>query len=288
MELTTGIPNLESMSECSIKPYDAIYLGMPYCWEYEGNLIANPDDLRAGAEMVREMGKKAYATTFAVPRNRDLERVYRMIDAAAEVCDGIEASNLGVIRYISKEFPDVRLIAGGLANVYTVSTAEFLYSIGVDRIIPAYELAVEDIEKMKETGVEIEVVVHGKIPVGIGHECFLKRFADAVRKECPKICREEMYFKSEDLVLKPFGHATLSGKDVCMYEHIEVLNFADAFRIEAVSERIGYREKVGTIYRRLLERGFSRSDLELLKSLAENGVANGYYFNRAGQIYVPG
>ena len=288
MELTTNVPNLESMSDCSIKPYDSVYLGMPYCREYEGNLINGGTDLISAVELIHEMRKRAYVTTFAVPRNKDLERVFRSIDVAAGMSDGIEASNLGVIRYITKEYPDVKVIAGGLANIYTASTAELLYSIGVSRVVPAYELSIEDIERIKETGVEVEVVVHGKIPVGIGHECFLKKFSSAVGKECPKICREEMFFRSEDLVLKPFGHATLSGKDVCMYEHIEKLKFADAFRIEAVTERIGYRERVGRIYRELIEKGFSRSDLEELRSISENGFANGYYFNRAGQIYIPG
>lgn len=286
MELTTNIPNLEGMSECSIKPYDGIYLGMPYCWEYEGNFISNLHDLEAGIEILRSLKKKTYVTTFAVPRNKDLEKIYRLVETVSDLCDAIEASNLGIIRYLTKEYPDVKVHAGGLTNIYTVSTAELLYSIGVSRIVPAYELSIEDIEKMKDVGVEIEVVVHGKIPVGIGHECFLKRFSKIVGRDCPKICREEMYFKSEDLVLKPFGHATLSGKDICMYEHIDKLEFADAFRIEAVTERIGYRERVGSIYRRLIDDGFSRSDFESLKALSENGIANGYYFNKAGQIYV--
>uniref|UniRef100_A0A7C3YEV1 U32 family peptidase n=1 Tax=Geoglobus ahangari TaxID=113653 RepID=A0A7C3YEV1_9EURY len=288
MELTTNVPNLESMSECSLKPYDAVYLGMPFCFEYQGNLITEFDDLEVAVNLLRKWGKKAYVTTFAVPRNKDLEKVYRTVEKAAEIADAIEASNLGVIRYITREYPDVRVHVGGLANVYTVSTAELLYSLGVSRIMPAYELPIEDIEKIKETGVEVELVAHGKIPVGIGHECFLKRFSDTVGKDCPKICMDSMFFKSEELVLKPFGHATLSGKDICMYEHIEKISFADALRIETISERIGYREAVGRIYRRRIEKGFSKTDFEKLKELAEHGIANGFYFNKAGQLYIPG
>ncbi len=288
MELTTNVPNLESMSECSLKPYDAVYLGMPFCFEYQGNLITELDDLEAAVEILRKWGKKAYVTTFAVPRNKDLERVYRTVKKAVEIADAIEASNLGVVRYITREYPDVRVHVGGLANVYTVSTAELLYSLGVSRIMPAYELSIEDIRKIREIGVEVELVVHGKIPVGIGHECFLKRFSDVVRKDCPEICRDNMFFKSEELVLKPFGHATLSGKDICMYEHIEKISFADALRIETISERIGYREAVGKIYRKRIEKGFSKTDFEKLKEMAEYGIANGFYFNKAGQLYIPG
>jgi putative protease len=160
--------------------------------------------------------------------------------------------------------------------------------MGIERIVPAYELAIEDLEKIKETGVEIEVVVHGKIPLGIGHECFLLNFEDLVGKKCPEICREDLWLRSEDIVLKPFGQVTLSGKDVCMYEHLEKLEFADAIRVESLSETSSYRKIVGSIYRKRLERGFSEEDFKKLVELAEVGLCNGFYFNRAGQIYVPG
>jgi len=286
-ELVTNVPTLESMSECSLKHYDAVYLGMPYCWEYDGNLISNHDDLAAAVEMLRDMGKRVYVSTFAAPRNKDLERVFRLIDRAIELrVDAVESTNYGVIRHVTREYPDVRVHAGGLTNIYTSATAELLYSMGVERIMPAYELPIEDIRKIKDVGIEVEVVVHGKIPLGISHDCFLRSFADKVGKECPYICKEEFWFRSDDLVLKPFGGATLSGKDVCMYEHVEKLSFADAMRIEAASERIGYRDSVGRIYRKRLEHGYSAEDFERLREIAKNGICNGFYFNRAGQDYV--
>lgn len=286
-ELVTNVPTLESMSECSLKHYDAVYLGMPYCWEYDGNLISNHEDLAAAVEMLRDMGKRVYLSTFAAPRNKDLERVFRLIDKAIELrIDAVESTNYGVIRHVTREYPDVRVHAGGLTNIYTSATAELLYSMGVERVMPAYELPIEDIRKIKDVGIEVEVVVHGKIPLGISHDCFLRSFEDKIGKGCPYICKEEFWFRSDDLVLKPFGSATLSGKDVCMYEHVEKLNFADAMRIEAVSERIGYRDAVGRIYRKRMEHGYSAEDFERLREIAKNGICNGFYFNKAGQDYV--
>jgi|Deesub1362B_J571_1020462.scaffolds.fasta_scaffold00304_31 putative protease len=286
-ELVTNVPTLESMSECSLKHYDAVYLGMPYCWEYEGNLISNHDDLGAAVEMLRAMKKKVYVSTFAAPRNKDLKHVFSLIDKAVELeVDAVESTNYGVIRHITKEYPDVRVHTGGLTNIYTSATAELLYSMGVERVMPAYELPIEDIRKIKDVGLEVEVVVHGKIPLGISHDCFLKSFADKTGKDCPYICKEEFWFRSDDLVLKPFGSATLSGKDVCMYEHIEKLDFVDAMRIEAISERIGYRDVVGEIYRRRINEGYSTEDFGRLKEMAKNGICNGFYFNKAGQDYI--
>ncbi len=284
MELTTDIATLKDLK--GFEPYDSIYLGMPYCFDYEGNFISNFEDLEIAVDILKKNGKKVYVTTFAAPRNRDLDKVFRLIDKAVELeIDAIEVANLGVARYITKEY-DIKVHLAGLANVYTKSTAELLYSLGIARIMPAYELPIEDIRAIKDVGVEIEVVIHGKIPLGISHECFLKRFERVVGVECPKICKEDLWFKSEDLILKPFGIATLSGKDICMYEHIEKISFADAFRIETIVENPEYRRRVGIIYRKRLNGYYSDEELKELFSLAKHGVCNGFYFNKAGQIYV--
>ncbi len=290
MELVTNIPTLEMMSKCSIEPYDAIYLGNPYCWDFEGNLMSNFNDLEAAVEILREMGKKVYVSTFAAPRNADLERIFRLIDRAIELnVDAIESTNYGVINYIKREY-DVRVHAGGFTNIYTKASAELLASIGVERIMPTYELSIEDIERLKEVNIELELVIHGKIPLGISHNCFLLQFKDDIGIECPQLCKQELWYKHEDLVLKPFGDATLSGKDLCMYEHMEKLSGLniDACRIEAISERIGYRERVGKIYRKRISGIFDRKDFEELISLSKYGICNGFYFNKAGQIYVGG
>ncbi len=284
MELTTDVATIGDLE--GIEPYDSIYLGMPYCWDYEGNLISNFEDLELAVEKLRKMGKRVYLTTFAAPRNRDLQRVFRIIDKASELdVNGVETANLGVARYVVREY-DLRVHIHGLANVYTKSTAELLYSLGISRIMPAYELPIEDIRTIKEVGVEVEIVVHGKIPLGIGHECFLKRFESEVGIKCPKICKEDLWFKSGDLILKPLGIATLSGKDVCMYEHVEKVSFVDALRVESLVESSEYRRMVGEIYRRRLSGHYSREDFEELMNLAGNGICNGFYFNRAGREYI--
>lgn len=283
MELTTNVPNLEGMGR-SLKYYDAVYMGMPYCWEYEGN-FSSGSDIKEGVEFLRKLGKKAYLSLYAAPRNRDLKRVFYVVELGLNAgVDAFEVFNLGIAKKLKDEY-DARVHLGGLANVYTSSTAELLYSMGIERIMPAYELPLEDIEKIKEVGIEVELVVHGKIPLGISHECFIKRFEEKIGKMCPKLCKEKLWLKSDDLVLKPFGQVTLSGKDVCMYEHIEKLN-VDALRVEALSEVDRYREEVGRIYRKRLEGEYDRGDLSKLIDLAEVGLCNGFYFNKAGQIYV--
>ena len=290
VELVTNVPTLEALSKCSVEPYDAIYLGNPYCWKYDGNLMSNFNDLEIAVEMLKEMGKKVYVTTFAAPRNADLPKIFKLLEKALELgIDAVESTNYGVINYIKKEY-DFRIHAGGFTNIYTSSTLELLESLGVERIMPAYELPIEDIAKFNEYDVEIEVIIHGKIPLGISHNCFLLEFEKDVGIGCPHLCKQEIYYRADDLVLKPFGNATLSGKDLCMYEHIEKLNELNlhAYRVESVSERVGYRETVGKIYRKRLKGEFIGEDFEKLKSLAKYGLCNGFYFNKAGQIYVGG
>ncbi len=122
MEITTNVPDLGGI-DGELMPYDAIYMGMPYCWDYEGS-FSSGKDVAEGVGLLRSLGKKAYLSLYAAPRNRDLERIFRVVELGIEAgVEAFEVFNLGVARKIKEEY-GARVHLGGLANVYTASTAD--------------------------------------------------------------------------------------------------------------------------------------------------------------------
>ena len=88
--------------------------------------------------------------------------------------------------------------------------------------------------------------------------------------------------------MKSVGKGILSGKDVCMLEHLPRL-LADGhrhFRIETVSESPAYRREVAAVYRAALDRaaaGDGRVDeswWETIRRHARIGLCNGFYFGK--------
>lgn len=297
-ELNTSISNMKDLIASDLSPYDAIYLGNPFCRDYEANFLEQLEDLRAGIRHCREAGCKVYLTTYAAPRNYFLPQIRRAVAVAAEEgVDAVEAHNLGVVRILHKEFPALTVHIGGFANVYTDTGAAVLRDYGAARVTPNYELSLEEIEGMaKSTGLLLEVLVHGKLPLGISDYCFLLEYEKTWGMKCPDLCQQDLFLRQGEWAMKSVGKGVLSGRDVCMIEHLPRLVAAGfrVFRIDAISENPAYRYDVGAVYRdalgEALNGGYQIREAwwERIHAHAKVGLCNGFYFGQSGQLYVSG
>lgn len=294
LELNTSVFTLAELRQADFTDYDAIYLGDPYCPDYPENLSLNPGDLEEAVKLLREQGKTLYLSTYAVPRDADLEQVSRTLELALRLgMEGVEIHNYGVLNLCRREFPQLDVHMGCLANLYTAPGAQVLKNYGVSRVTGNYELSLEELTELKtQTGMEFEILLHGKIPLGISEFCLLKERLPEP-KNCLELCRGSHFLASREMSLKSFGRLTLSGKDICMIEHIPQLlacGFAK-FRLETFGEPRDYPGKVGKIYRLALTEaqkpGYRPQQyLEELKALSPHGLCNGYYFEVSGQDYI--
>jgi len=242
-------------------------------------------------------GKKAYVTTPAVPRGRDLDQVARLIEAAAAAsADALEVHNMGVLRMLRDAGNPLPAHMGAYANVYTHLAAEVMRGYGATRVRPNAEVSLEEMAIIaREAGVEVEVLIHGKIPLGVTDGCFLLEGPEETDPRCPSACREPRWLRARQWVLRMVGKGVESGRDMCMMEHLPLLleRGFRCFRVEGLHETGAYRREVGRVYREALEaasagRGYGVRPAwgEVLSRHAPQGFCNGYYFGRAGRAYV--
>lgn len=295
-ELNTSVFTLKELKNTDISSYDAIYLGDPFCRQYKDNLSENCKDLKTAIRIVKDKGKKVFVSTYAVPRNADLKGVEKTLFSAAKSgADAVEIQNYGVLRISRREFPELPVHIGSLANIYTVATALKLKEDGVKRIKGNYELCLDELAKLNNSaGLETEVLLHGKMILGISEECLTKKWSNKKTKACQDFCRRNNYLSSKKLVLNNFGRVTLSGKDMCTIEHLPLIldKGFRFFRIESFRESRDYAAQVGNIYRNAIiealeSRKYSFKKYLLgLKNFSPIGFCNGYYFARSGQDYI--
>lgn len=295
IELNTTVANLRDLRASDLTDYDGVYLGDIYCRQYEANFLEQLEDLREGLKLLRDKGKRAYVTTYAGPRNDFLPKVRRMLEvAAASGAEAVEVHNLGILKIVHDEFPRLPVHVGGFANVYTSAGAEVLRGFGAVRFTPNYELSLDEIRDLAASGAPMEILVHGKMPLGISDYCFLLDYEEKWGVTCPDLCQKELFLKQGDWAMKTVGKGVLSGKDVCMLEHLPRL-LADghrAFRIETVSESPAYRREVAAVYRAALDRAVAGQGTpeegwwEVLRRHARIGLCNGFYFGRSGMDYA--
>jgi len=295
-ELNTTIANLRDLEASDLSDYDAAYRGDIYCRIYEANFLERPGDLREGLRILKDQGKRAFVTTYAAPRNDFLPRVRKLLEtAAAAGAEAVEVHNLGILRIAHTEFPELPVHVGGFANVYTASGAEVLRGFGAVRFTPNYELSLDEVRPIASgCGMPAELLVHGKMPLGISDYCFLLDYEEKWGIKCPDLCQKELFLRQGEWAMKSVGKGTLSGKDVCMLEHLTRL-LADGhrhFRIETVSETPAYRREIAAVYRAALQRAAaSDADLdpswwETLRRHSRIGLCNGFYFGRTGMDYA--
>ncbi len=295
-ELNTTIANLRDLKASDLSDYDAVYLGDIYCRIYEANFLEHAADLKEGIRILRDQGKRAYVTTYAAPRNDFLSSVRRTLEvAAASGADAVEIHNLGILKIVRDEFRGLPVHVGGFANLYTAAGAEVMREFGAVRFTPNYELSLEEIREITAAcGAPMELLVHGKMPLGISDYCFLLEYEERWGVKCPDLCQKELFLKQGDWAMKSLGKGILSGKDVCMLEHVGAL-LADGhrfFRIESVSETPEYRRDVAAVYRAALARAAEGNDdreaawWDTLRRHAAIGLCNGFYFGKSGMDYA--
>lgn len=295
-ELNTTISNLRNLRESDLSPYDAVYLGNIYCRIYEDNFLERLDDLEEGIALVKGQGLRAYVTSYAAPRNDVLPKVQKALETAvAAGADAVEVHNLGVLRMVHEQFPGMPAHIGGFANVYTDAGAEVLKEYGAVRFTPNYEISLDEVGAITSSvGIPAELVVHGKMPLGVSDYCFLLEYEQKWPEKCPALCQKNLFLKQGDWAMRSVGKGVLSGKDVCMIEHLPTLLAAghNVFRIEAAYETPAYRLNIARIYRAALERaaaGDRTEDESAWNTIREHtavGLCNGFYFGRTGAEYV--
>lgn len=299
-ELVCSVPTLRVFESIDLAPFDALYLGQPFCVKVEGNLIIDLPALRSCISTLHEKGKKAYLSTPVVPSSHELNRTAVAIAAAVESgIDGIEVHDMGVFRQIRSSFPDVPVHVGHFANIYHIETAKVLGSMGAARLAPSYELTLEEKSaflQLRADGMALEIPVAGKLPIGMAHTCLLRMsFPSRTQLPCTQQCaeRRELEFTGQSWKMRSAGTAMVMAEDLVMIEHLAELTTLgyDAFRMETSLESAEKISALGRSYRAALDdaqsgRPFDQTNLDAVSGLAEAGLCNGWYFGQSGREYV--
>jgi len=289
-ELSTHVPNLVALGKWNLSSYDALYLGDYSCSRIHENFSSNIEQLSEGVERVKTSGKKCYLSLYAVPRNSDLPWIREFLSAAKGLpLDGIETHNVGLLRLIREIMGEIPIHLGVFGNLYTDETARILRDYGVERVFPNPELSLDEVVHL-QNHIPIQVVVplHGKIPLAISTSCLLLEHAFGEVDACEELCSREHWLNRKEWYLKSIGRVHLSGKDLCMIEHLPTLLRAglNFFYIYSLGETAEYVGTIGGVYREVLSRALAGEDyspeayLNRIKALAKIGVCNGYYLVR--------
>lgn len=254
IELLSPAGDLERLKVTLLYGADACYIG-----GYKYGLRANAvnfsiDEIKEACSFAHNLGKKVYLTMNMVFHNEDYEEVKEYIKEVVE--SGIDAfilSELNLVKYIKENYSNVEVHISTQNTNTNYLSVQFLKSLGVDRVVLAREVGIDDIEKIGHlVDVDLEVFIHGAMCTFYSGRCALSSYftnRDANRGGCSQVCR--FLFKDEK-----DSFFSLATKDLNLIDYITKLidlNVA-SLKVEGRMRSIYYLATVIGTYRKLIDK----------------------------------
>lgn len=302
VELLAPAGNYEAFIGAINAGADAVYLGgekfgaRAYADNFSTEEICN------ALHMAHFMGRKIYLTVNTLMKESELEELYDYLLPFYEAgLDGVIVQDMGVFCYIRDHFKDLALHASTQMTLTGVRGASFLKSQGAVRIVPARELSLTEIRKIKEqTGMEIECFIHGAMCYCYSGQCLFSSILggrSGNRGRCAQPCRLPYQICEGQQAITGEGYP-LSLKDMCTLPQIPKLIEAgiNSFKIEGRMKKPEYAAGVTALYRKYIDRYYQygpenyqveTEDLNKLRNLyIRSEIQTGYYERHNGKEMI--
>ncbi len=267
------------------------------------------EELREVIRTAHLCGVRVHLTVNTLMRGEELAQIPAFLyPLAEEGLDGIIVQDLGVLRLVHQELPELALHASTQLSVTTPDAVRFLAGMGVTRVVPARELNLMEIRHLRDqVPVELETFIHGAMCYCYSGKCLFSSFLggrSGNRGRCAQTCRLPYTVLGKDG--RPVGSDAAQGpcyplsmRDMCTLTLLPGLMEAgiDSFKIEGRMKRPEYAAGVTRVYRKYLDRyeilrkqhqegkwRVDPTDLEDLKQLyLRTELSDGYYHTYNGR-----
>lgn len=265
-ELLAPAGNLEKLKMAILYGADAVFIGGQQFGlrSRAGNF--GYDEMTEGVAFAHERGAKVYVAANMVTHEGDIDGAGAFFCKLRDIgIDAVIVSDPAMIEVCLTDAPGLPVHLSTQASATNYETLRFWREEGLERIVLAREVSMEEIKEMKrQVDVEIETFVHGAMCISYSGRCTLSNhmaLRDANRGGCAQSCRWKYgFFEADELLTdemaardeEPFS---MSSVDLAMVRHIPDLVEAgvDSLKIEGRMKSIHYVATVCNVYRQVID-----------------------------------
>ena len=270
IELLSPAGDIERLKVTLLYGADAVYIGGEKYGLRANATNFTLDEIKEGCSFAHKLGKKVYLTLNIVFHNEDMEGVYDYISAVVDAgIDAFIVSDPFIISYIKNNHPNVEVHLSTQNSTTNYKTVEFFQKQGVDRVVLAREVSLEEMREIyNKTKIDLEVFIHGAMCTCYSGRCALSNYVtnrDANRGGCAQVCRFTFGVEGK----KDFTFAT---KDNNLAAYIGNLIEAGvtSLKVEGRMRSLYYLATVIGTYREIIDRYYdSTLNDDVLKVLEE-------------------
>lgn len=272
IELLSPAGNYEKLKTAFSYGADACYMGLT-----SFSLRANAGnfsekELEEVRRLKAETGKKLYCTMNILFKESQLDQLEGMKDEIALwPFDAFIISDIGLVPFFKKYFPEKELHLSTQASCINSSAARMYHDMGFSRVILGREASLDDIKRMKDRipELELEAFVHGAMCMAYSGRCMLSAHLagrSGNQGDCSHTCRwnYKLHYALEEEerpgiyypISEQDGYTTiLSSKDLCMIDHVKELEEVglSSLKIEGRMKSVYYVAVVTRAYRKALD-----------------------------------
>jgi putative protease len=281
---------------------DAVYFGLPNFNARHRATNFTLEELPEVMEFLHRHNVRGYVAFNTLVFSDELPEAVRII--AALVAAGVDAvivQDLGLTRLIRQVAPQLPIHGSTQMTLTEPRGIEFVRTLGVERVIVARELSIDEIESItKKTPMPLEVFVHGALCVAYSGQCLTSEALggrSANRGQCAQACRLPY-----DLIVDGQQRETgdrnylLSPQDLAAHDLVESLVKigVKSFKIEGRLKSAEYVAITSQSYRTALDAAIAgqpftldrQRQLDLQQSFSR-GFSHGFLSGINHQTLVP-
>lgn len=227
LEILAPVGSMEALNAALAAGCDAIYFGLP---SFGARAFANNFDLETTKEVIERChlcGVKVYITMNTILYEDEIEDAYQMAKKVHSYgVDALIIQDLGFIHLLHHRLPNLVLHASTQLSISNPYQIEQLKKLGVKRVVLARECTKEEIQACVDTGIEVEVFVHGALCICYSGQCYFSSVhygRSGNRGMCAQPCRMKYSLYEDGNKVDTHGEYVLSPKDLSLMDEVNTL-----------------------------------------------------------------
>ena len=194
IELLSPVGDFECLKAAVQNGADAVYFG---AGSFSARAFAanfDDDALKEAITYAKVRGVKTNLTLNTLIKNDEINDAIKLAEKAYNYgIDAIIVQDLGLARYLIKNFPGLAIHASTQMSVHNLEGVLELQKLGFSRVVLSRELSLQEIEHIcKNSNVEIEVFTHGALCISYSGQCLFSSMVggrSGNRGKCAQPCR---------------------------------------------------------------------------------------------------
>ena len=226
-EILAPVGSMESLEAALAAGCDAVYFGLP---NFGARAYANNFDLQTTKQVIEKchlMNVKVYITMNTVLYEDEIEDAYQMAKQVHSMgVDALIIQDLGFIHLLHHRLPNLTLHASTQLSINHPVMIEKLKKLGVKRVVLARECSKEQIQACVESGIEVEVFIHGAECICFSGQCYFSSVhygRSGNRGMCAQPCRMKYRLYEDGKQVDTKGEYLISPKDLSLIKDVQTL-----------------------------------------------------------------